>query len=179
MMRPLVGLAGNLWSAPAAPVQRAAVVAYSDDPDIVEYMQTTADIHRIVTEALYDQLVTAGIPCPPPSGAYYLYPNFNPWKDVLREQHGVTTSDELAALLLDENGIATLPGTAFNSRPEDLSIRLATSYLYAEDDAQVARTLDLYARYADAGAPDEFLHAACPAVFEVGRRFQSFVENLT
>lgn len=178
MMRPLVGLAGNIWSAPAAPVQRAAVVAYSDDSDIVEYMQTTADIHRIVTEALYDQLVAAGILCPPPSGAYYLYPNFNSWKDVLRERYGVTTSDELAAVLLDKNGIATLPGTAFNSRPEDLSIRLATSYLYAEDDAQVARTLDLYARYADTGAPDKFLHATCPAVFEVGRRFHAFIATL-
>lgn len=175
MMRPLVGLAGNIWSSPAAPVQRAATVAYSDDPDVVEYMRTTASIHRIVTEALYEQLVDAGIPCVPPSGAYYLYPNFNPWHDVLRKRHDVTTSDELAALLLDENGIATLPGTAFNSRPDDLSIRLATSYLYAEDDAQVARTLELYAH---AGAPDEFLNAACPAVFEVGRRFQTFVKNL-
>lgn len=175
MMRPLIGLAGNIWSSPAAPVQRAAIVAYSDDDEIAEYMRTTADIHRIVTEALYDQLVDAGIPCARPSGAYYLYPNFNPWKEALRERHGVVTSDELAALLLDENGIATLPGTAFNSRPDDLSIRLATSYLYAEDDAQISRTLDLYERY---GSSDKFLEAACPAVFEVGRRFQTFARNL-
>lgn len=175
MMRPLTAVAGNIWSSPAAPVQHAATVAYGDDADVRTYVQTCSEVHRLVTEALYEQLWQADVPCPRPSGAYYLYPSFDPWKDVLQEHHGVTTSDELAALLLEESGIASLPGTVFGSRPADLFLRLATSYLYAENETQAAATLDAYRKL---GASEEFLQTACPAVFEVGRRVRAFVDIL-
>ncbi|MFQ5592793.1 MAG: pyridoxal phosphate-dependent aminotransferase [Anaerolineae bacterium] len=176
VMQALTAIAGAVWSSPAAPVQHAATVAYSDDSDIAAYVQTCSAIHAAVTQELYTHLVGAGIPCPRPSGAYYLYPNFNEWAEALRRRYNVATSDDLAALLLDEYGIATLPGTAFGARAGDLSLRLSTSYLSAQDDAHAVAVL---AAYAEAPGTVEFVRSACPDVLEVGRRLRMFVERLS
>ncbi|MFQ5342306.1 MAG: pyridoxal phosphate-dependent aminotransferase, partial [Anaerolineae bacterium] len=167
VMQALMAIAGAIWSSPAAPVQHAATVAYSRYPDIMAYIRVCAGIHAAVTGELYAQLQEAGIPCPQPSGGYYLYPNFNGWEGALRQRHDVATSDELAALLLDEYGIATLPGTAFGARAGDLSLRLSTSYLSARDDAHAEAVL---AAYTEAPGTAEFARSACPDVLEVGRR---------
>lgn len=176
VMQALTAIAGAIWSSPAAPVQHAARVAYSDDPDIMAYVQTCSAIHAAVTQKLHAQLEGAGIPCPRPSGAYYLYPNFGRWREALRRRYDVATSDDLAALLLDEYGIATLPGTAFDANPEDLSLRLSTSYLSAQDDAHAEAVLAAYAEMPDSV---EFVRSACPDVLEVGRRVRAFVEMLS
>lgn len=172
VMRVLRAIAGAVWSSPTAPVQHAATVAYSGDPEIMAYIRTCAGIHTAVTRALYDQLQEAGIPCPAPSGAFYLYPNFNPWRTTLRQNHDVSTSNDLATLLLDEYGIAALPGAAFGARPDALALRLSSSYLYTKDDAQAEAAL---AAYANAPSAADFVHDACPDALEVGRRFREFV----
>lgn len=171
-----IAIAGAIWSSPAAPVQHAATVAYSDDPDIAAYVQTCSAIHAAVTRELYAHLVKAGVPCPPPSGAYYLYPDFGQWREMLRQRYRVTTSNDLATVLLDEYGIATLPGTAFGASPDDLSLRLSTSYLSARDDAHAEAVL---AAYAQAASSAEFVRSACPDVSEVGRRLRAFVKTLS
>ncbi len=175
VMQALMAIAGAIWSSPAAPVQHAATVAYSGEPGIMNYIRACAGIHAAVTHELYAQLEEAGIPCPRPSGGYYLYPNFNRWQDALRRRYNIAASDDLAALLLNEYGIAALPGTAFGARAGDLSLRLSTSYLSARDDAHAEAVL---AAYTETPGTVEFVRSACPDVLEVGRRFQTFLENV-
>ncbi len=176
LMRALTAIAGAIWSAPAAPVQHAAIVAYSGDPDVMAYIRRCARIHAAVTHELYAQIREAGIACPPPSGAYYLYPNFNIWSEILRQRYDIATSDELATRLLDDCGIAALPGTAFGAQAGELSLRLSTSYLSARNDAHATAVLDAYA---SASSPAEFVRDACPDVLEVGQRLRAFVAGLT
>jgi len=72
----------------------------------------------------------AGLTVPPPQAAFYLYPDFEPWRDHLRAQHKVTTGAALARLLLDRYGAAALPASAFGESPAALRLRLATGLLY-------------------------------------------------
>jgi aspartate aminotransferase len=56
-----------------------------------------------------------GVVCPEPFGAFYVYPSV---KDVLGGQirgRRPTTSAELAELVLDEAGVAVVPGEAFGT----------------------------------------------------------------
>jgi aspartate/methionine/tyrosine aminotransferase len=56
-----------------------------------------------------------GFECPPPDGAFYVFPSV---AGVLgREIAGrrIDTSDQLAALLLDEAKVAVVPGEAFGT----------------------------------------------------------------
>jgi aspartate/methionine/tyrosine aminotransferase len=53
--------------------------------------------------------------CPEPLGAFYVYPSV---KDVLGRQirgQRATTSADLAELVLDEAGVAVVPGEAFGT----------------------------------------------------------------
>lgn len=75
-----------------------------------------------------------GIPCPRPAGGFYLYPNFSPWCPALLER-GIRTSQDLARYLLEECGMATLPGSAFNEESLVLRLRLSTSHLFEPEHA--------------------------------------------
>jgi aspartate aminotransferase len=70
----------------------------------------------------------AGASCRPPSGAFYLYPDF--------AGAAFSTGAELADWLLEERGIAVLAGEAFGDDPAALRFRIATSLLYGANDEQ-------------------------------------------
>jgi len=124
----LRGLASEIWSSAATPVQEAAVVAYSLNESIAQYVRQSALIHGYLADRLYNTLVDLDVPCPRPAGGFYLYPNFSPWRSILAAM-GIKTGTELVHYLLEEWDIATLPGSAFGEAPESLRLRLATSLL--------------------------------------------------
>jgi len=146
----LRALASEIWSAAATPMQEAAIVAFSSNADLETYVQRSARIHAHSAARLYETFRGLGVPCPRPAGAFYLYPDFAPWRTVLAER-GVKTGQELAHYLLDQWDIAALPGSAFGEQPEALRLRLATSMLYSpvgahttlEREAALWRLLDL------------------------------------
>ncbi|HEV2457323.1 MAG TPA: aminotransferase class I/II-fold pyridoxal phosphate-dependent enzyme [Ktedonobacterales bacterium] len=147
----LRALASEIWSAAATPIQDAALVAFSPSPEIDTYVRQSARLHGIVTGRLYDTLVALGVPCPRPAGAFYLYPDFAPWRAELAAC-GVRTSQELADYLLEEWDLATLPGSEFNEAPDALRLRLASSMLYGTDEA---RLWELLAAADQPGLPDD------------------------
>ena len=128
----LRAVASEIWSSASTPVQEAAIVAFSPNPEIEEYVRLSARTHGVVASWLYEMVMSLGIPCPRPAGAFYLYPDFAPWRQALL-MRSVSTSEELAHYLLNEWNIATLPGSAFGEKPEALRLRLATSMLYTPD----------------------------------------------
>jgi len=128
LMNAVQALASEIWSSAPTPIQEAAVVAFSFAPELSTYVHRSARIHGHMTGRLYQTLSDLGVPCPRPAGAFYLYPDFAPWRAALAAR-GVTTSEGLARLLLDEWDIAALPGAAFCDRPEALRLRMATSLL--------------------------------------------------
>lgn len=119
-------------------------------------------------------LVEFGIPCPEPQGAFYLFPNFDPWKEALAAK-GVHTSDDLASHLLEEYQIATLPGTAFGVPAHELSLRLATSYVDMESEEKAAHLL---AAWQTNPNPQQLMEEHHPVMQETIRRFGAFIDGL-
>jgi aspartate aminotransferase len=128
----LLAIASEIWSAPAAPVQKAAALAFSDIPDIAERIRVSRRLHSTVARAVAARFTAAGVLVAPPQGAFYLYPDFESHRTTLARRFGVTTGAGLAALLLDRYGIGVLPGSAFGDSAEALRVRVATSRLYGE-----------------------------------------------
>ena len=124
----LRSLASEIWSSTTTPVQEAAVVAYSPNESIEQYVHQSALIHGYLTDHLYKSLADLNVPCPRPAGGFYIYPDFSPWRSALATK-GITTGTELVQYLLDEWDIATLPGSAFGEPSESLRLRLSTSLL--------------------------------------------------
>jgi aspartate aminotransferase len=132
----LLATGSEIWSAPAAPVQEAAALAFSEIPDITERINVSRHLHGAMARAVAARFTAAGALVAPPQGAFYLYPDFGPHRETLSGRHGVRTSADLAAVLLDRYGIGVLPGSAFGDPPEELRLRVATSQLYGDKPSQ-------------------------------------------
>ena len=120
--------------------QVAALTAVRGDLSAVADMRAAFDRRRQTMVRLLDAI--PGVTCPEPHGAFYCYPSV---KGVLgRSLRGRTpqTSAELAELVLDEVGVAVVPGEAFGTPGY---FRL--SYALGDDDLVkgVGRLADLLA----------------------------------
>jgi len=136
LRRSLLGVGSEIWSAPAAPVQQAAALAFSDSPPISRRIASSRALHASIARAVAGVCTAAGLVVPPPQAGFYVYPDFEPWRDHLRSRYQVTTSAALARLLLNRYGVATLPGSAFGEPPGALRLRLATALLYGDSQQQ-------------------------------------------
>src|SRR3954451_6729410 len=107
-------------SSPATFAQFGAVEAYTGDQGSVDEMVAAFDRRRrIIVDGLRS---IAGVTCPEPRGAFYAFPS------VVGTGR---SSVELAELLLDEAGIAVVPGDSFG----DAGIgHLRFSYAASDDD---------------------------------------------
>jgi aspartate aminotransferase len=132
----LVGVGSEIWSAPAAPVQRAAAVAFGEPPALAERVALSRRLHACLAREVALRFAKGGASVPAPAAAFYVYPDFTPLAGVLLERHGITSDDGLAALLLDRYGVCVLPGSAFGEPKWRLRLRAATSLLYGETEAQ-------------------------------------------
>jgi aspartate aminotransferase len=138
--RAVAGVAGAVWSALAAPMQDVAAFVLDEPDEVVERIAQSRGLHRAVTTAAYERVSAAGIDCRPPSGAFYLYPDFERKREELA-RHGVTTGQELAEHLLERHGVGVLAGEAFGDEPAGLRVRMATSLLYGSNDDERRRAL--------------------------------------
>jgi aspartate aminotransferase len=132
----LLGTCSEIWSAPAAPVQQAAALAFGEPPEISERIDRSRRLHGLIARAVAARFTAAGVHVPPPRGAFYLYPDFAAHRLTLATRFGVRTSADLADLLLRGHGIGVLPGSAFGDPDTALRLRLATSRLYGEAEWQ-------------------------------------------
>jgi aspartate/methionine/tyrosine aminotransferase len=174
LRKALQNIASSIWSSVTAPVQYAALVAYGGDPDIEGYIDLCRQMHAIRTRFLYDRLVEVGIPCVEPSGAFYLFPSFRQWRAPLAAC-GVRGSDDLSLYLLEKYELATLPGSAFGSPPEDLTVRLSSSYLDAGTDDKAAHLVEMFKAEPD---PERFIEQYHPRLREAAARLAQFVADL-
>ena len=93
--------------------QVAAIEALTGDLSAVAEMRTAFDRRRQTMVRMLNEI--PGVTCPVPEGAFYAYPSV---KGVLgKSLRGRTprSSAELAELVLDEVGVAVVPGEAFGT----------------------------------------------------------------
>ncbi|GAB1213419.1 hypothetical protein ATERTT37_002568 [Aspergillus terreus] len=130
--------ASECWSAASAPAQLASVKAFSTCPEMNMYRKSVTALHRYCTTRLYQALKDFGLDVGKPRGAFYVYPSFHPYSAQLNKL-GVFTSAELSKWLIQECGLAALPGSAFGEDDNGpvcgrFRLRMATSYLYFRDE---------------------------------------------
>jgi aspartate aminotransferase len=128
----LIGVASEVWSGLAGPMQRVAAAALAEPPEVVARIAASRRLHNTVATEAHRLLTEAGIACRPPEAAFYLYPDFGAHRETL----GVATGQQLADLLLDRYGVGVLAGTEFGDDPQALRCRVATSLIYGRTDEQ-------------------------------------------
>jgi aspartate aminotransferase len=131
----LRAVGSEIWSAPAVPVQYAAAVGFSEPPEIANRIAQSRSLHAAVARAVAGRCAAAGLSVPAPQAAFYVYPDFEAWRQPLLRR-GITTGADLSRHLVDRYGAGSLPASAFGEPADALRLRLATGLLYGDTDEQ-------------------------------------------
>ncbi|RCW23980.1 aspartate aminotransferase [Ciceribacter lividus] len=130
LIKAMGAVQGQITSGACSIAQAAALAALTGD-------QALLDDRRATLLARRDKVVSAlnavpGIECPVPDGAFYAFPNI----EGAMAACGFSSDAEFCAWLLDEAGIAIVPGRAFGLPGH---ARLSFAYSDKELDAGLAR----------------------------------------
>jgi aspartate aminotransferase len=120
----MVAVASETFTSASAPIQYAAVRAYQGGTEIEQYLWQSRRILRTLGRYIARRLKECGARVSEPQGAFYLFPDFSPFRERLRNR-GVITSEDFCRCLLEETGVAVLPGSVFGRPPEELTVRMA------------------------------------------------------
>ena len=105
-------LISETYSCVSTPISYAAVAAYESFPEILPYLNQCTLRHQWAAKYLASAFQKMGLRVHPSQGAFYLLPDFSPFKDKLL-QHGITDDVQLCKALLERVHVATLPGSDF------------------------------------------------------------------
>jgi len=108
-------LASETFTSVSAPIQYAAIAAYSNNHD--EYINNSRSILKAVGEYVYENLKSNKININKPQGGFYLMPEF------LIEKF--STAEEMCKNILEETGVVLLPGSDFGLSKERMLARLS------------------------------------------------------
>lgn len=117
-------VASETFTATSAPIQYAAVTAYEKSDDIDRYVMDSRRVLRALATPIVSRLAEAGAIIDMPDGAFYLFPSLERHRNSFVDA-GIATSTDLCTRLLEETGVATLPGYAFGRPADELSLRIA------------------------------------------------------
>ncbi len=146
------------FTSTSAPIQYAAVHAFHEGPEIKRYLRHTRRILKALGTLLVQRLREVGVKVLPPEGAFYLFPDFSPLDDKLRGR-GIGTSAEMCEQLLEDTGVAILPGTDFGRPPEELTARLAYVDFDGAAALRASKEIPL-----DRDLEEDFVRARCERV---------------
>ncbi|WNI23568.1 aminotransferase class I/II-fold pyridoxal phosphate-dependent enzyme [Streptomyces sp. ITFR-16] len=135
----VVSVASEIWSTLAGPMQEVAAYAFAEPEEVRDRLRASARLHGAVAREVHRITVDAGARCRPPTGAFYVYPDFEPVREELAK-HDVDDSASLARRMLDL-GIVVLAGHLLGDEPGALRFKCATSMLYGADAEQQERSL--------------------------------------
>ena len=108
-------LASETFSSVSAPIQYAAISAYSNDHS--EYINNSKNILRAVGNYVYENLKSNKVIINKPQGGFYLMPEFS--------NKSFSTSSKMCDNLLKETGVALLPGLDFGFDEKRMLARLS------------------------------------------------------
>jgi len=153
-------VASETFTSTCAPIQYAAVRAFQGGMEIEDYLIHSRRVLRALGMRLAGRLRDAGIHVDSPQGAFYLFPSFNAFREPLKER-GVTDSVGLCERLLEDTGVAVLPGSHFGRPRQELTARIA----YVDfDGAQVLAASQ--AKPIDEPLDDSFINTYCSSVLD-------------
>lgn len=117
-------VASETYTSTSAPIQYATVRAFKGGISLETYLSHSRRILRGLAKLFHQKLTDADVSVVYPDGAFYLFPDFDNYREKLKAKN-IYTSEDLSETLLKETGIATLPGADFGRPREELTLRLS------------------------------------------------------
>ncbi len=112
-------VASETFSSVSAPIQYASVKAFTVNHE--NYLKTSRKILKIVSNFVYEELSSIGVDCIRPQGGFYILCDFSKF---YKEKSKISATI-LCEKILNDTGVAMLPGKNFGLNDYNLITRLA------------------------------------------------------
>ena len=144
-------VASETFTAVSAPIQYAAIKAYSEDHS--EYLENSRLILKMIGDYIYKELSSVGVICQKPQGGFYMICDFS---NVVNKTHEINSDKTLCQKILNDIGFAMLPGSDFGMEEDKLLSRIA----FVDFDG--SKALKMISK--EKPSSDNFLDLTCPKI---------------
>jgi len=169
----MAAVASETFTSTSAPIQHAAVTAFERGEEIQQYVDRSQRFLSALGNHIAGVFRKQKIHVPDPEGGFYLFIGFNSHRRALNKM-GIKDSNELAARILQDTGVAMLPGVAFGCPADELVLRLS----YVDFDG--VRALEAVAEAGEgAEVSKDLLKKVSPRVIEGTNRIVNWLEALS
>jgi aspartate aminotransferase len=121
---------------------------------------------------LVNELNSIKINIPMSHGGFYLFPDFGAFREKLSAR-GILTSVEMCSTLLEETGVAMLPGHDFGRDPEELTARMA----FVDFDGELALKA-ASGEYANKRIDESFVKRYAPRLVDAFSQLTAWFSSL-
>jgi aspartate aminotransferase len=164
-------IASETFTATSAPIQYAAIRAFQGGEEIEQYLLHSRRILKAIARSLVTSFEDAGIRVVKPAGGFYLFLDFTQHAEAFAAR-GITSGPELTNRLLEEAGVALLPGDDFGRPKSELSARLA--YVSFDGEKALAAAAN---SPTDSPLPRDVLEETCGDVLEGAKRLCNWIKG--
>lgn len=169
LTKALCAMISETFSAVSAPIQYAALAAYTKNDSLMDHINLCTKVHSAAGSYMHKRFVAMGLSCPKPEGAFYLFPDFESFKAKLGAI-GIKTCTQLAQQLFDDELIAVLPGSDFYLDENYFGVRVAS----VDYDGGAV----LKAASGVSSLDDSFIEVNCPRLKVGCDRLENYLKRL-
>lgn len=165
----MAAVASETYTSVSAPIQYAAVKAFRGGVSIERYLWHARRILADLAARCHATLSSSGIRIHPCEGGFYLFLDFSPLQGRLAAA-GLPNSRALCERLLEDTGVAILPGQVFERPAAELTARLAFVNFDGTKALAASETIPL-----DAPLPVTFVDHWCEPTLQAMEALRDWV----
>ena len=152
-------LASETFTSVSSPIQYAAISAFENDHDL--YLKKSRNILKSLGNYMFENLRSNNVLISKPQGGFYIMPEFLNKKFI--------SSEKLCEDILDNTGVASLPGSDFGFNSHKMIIRL--SFTDFDGKEFMKNILD------NTNIDYKLLNKFAPKIVEGTKRLKAWVES--
>lgn len=170
LLEAMAAVASETYTSVSAPIQYAAIQAFLCGSEIENYLWHVRRILSLLGKETAAILHRGGISVNVPTGGFYLFLDFEKLTLAFKNK-GIKNSGELCDKLLDETGVAILPGSDFNRPEDEMSARLSYVDFDGTKALAASYTIPLHEKL-----PDDFLNQYCANVLDAAHAIVNWLK---
>jgi len=157
-------IASETYTAVSAPIQFAAIKAYSEDHS--EFLENSRLILKMIADFVHNELSSVGVSCQKPQGGFYMICDFSNISNLAKK---INDDKILCQTILNEIGFAMLPGSDFGLEGDKLLSRIAFVDFDGEEALRIISEVDI--------SENELLNIICPKIVKGISILKNWIKN--
>ena len=173
LLASVLKIAGSTYSCVAAPLQHAAVKAYSLDEDVEVHVRDCTAVNSIVGKEMAALFCAGGSDTRAPEGAFYLFVDWSREQENFRNI-GLSSSPDVAENVLHVEHAAMLPGNALLLDDAEIAFRCS----YVDYDGVEALADWRRRRPSTSSEREDFVRRNCPLLTDGVTYLSRYLEQV-